>query len=286
MNVFALTSDDALLLLEFEKSESIAEVAKTFQRDPSVISRSLKKLSETMPVLEKAQGKWIVTELGKKFNTWTTEAVSAQKSILNQRIQIKIGSTREFANRYLIQAISTLFPNDKYDIHIITFDKDSESLLLNGQVDMVFDCGKPYDPQIAFKRPTEEKMSLIISPELKKKFKIKTAKDLTEVSHIHYSRNNLAKIYSLTKDKANITLTLNDIALVREAIINGLGWGMLPTYSVKKEFKSKLIHEVPQDCHWKLTTYKFGIWWNRDKTFLKAEIEKVVKWLGEQDLNS
>ena len=46
MNAFALESDEALLLLEFEKSHSIIQVAKVFNRDPSVISRSLKKLAD------------------------------------------------------------------------------------------------------------------------------------------------------------------------------------------------------------------------------------------------
>ena len=285
MNIFALETDEALLLLEYEKSESITQVAKTFKRDPSVISRSLKKLAEKLPVLEKSQGKWILTDLGKKFNSWTTEAVLSQQNILNQRVTLKIASTREFANRYLMGSISELFPSDKFHVHIIAFDSDSELLLLNGQVDFVFDCGKPYDPQIAFKRSAEENMSFVISPEFKKKNKVKTANDLCKLDHIHYSRNNLAKLYSLTKDKVNISMTLNDIALVREALITSKGWGMLPTYTIKKELKNKSLIEISQTGNWKLTSYKFGVWWNRDKEYLKEHVDKLVSWLGKQNLN-
>lgn len=285
MNAFALETDEALLLLEYEKSESITEVAKVFKRDPSVISRSLKKLADKLPVLEKNQGKWIVTELGKKFNAWTTEAVLSQRNILNQRVTLKIASTREFANRYLIGSISELFPSDKFHIHIMTFDKDSELLLLNGQADFVFDCGKPYDPQIAFKRSAQENMSLVVSPEFKNEHKIKTSDDLTELNHIHYSRNNLAKLYSMTKDKVNISMTLNDIALVRSAIVNSQGWGMLPTYTIKKELKEKSLVEIEQTKNWTLTSYKFGVWWNRDKSYLKEHVDKLSDWLSVQNLN-
>lgn len=285
MNVFALETDEALLLLEYEKSESISQVAKTFQRDPSVISRNLKKLADKLPVLEKSQGKWVVTELGKKFNSWTTEAVLSQRNILNQRITLKIASTREFADRYLISSIGTLFPSDKYHVHIITFDSNSEQLLLNGQVDFVFDCGKPFDPQIAFKRSAEEKMSLVVSPKFKKENKIKEASDLCNLDHIHYSRNNLAKIYSMTKDKVNISMTLNDIALVRNAILNSSGWATLPTYTIKKELENKSLVEIKQTKNWKLTSYKFGVWWNRDKSYLKEHVDKLVDWLGNQNLN-
>lgn len=285
MNVFALDTDEALLLLEFEKCESITQVAKTFKRDPSVISRSLKKLAEKIAVLEKSQGKWIITELGKKFNSWTTEAILSQRNILNQRVTLKIASTREFANRYLINSISELFPSDKYHIHIVTFDSNSELLLLNGQVDFVFDCGKPYDPQIAFKRSADEHMSFVISNDFKKKFKIKEANDLCRLDHIHYSRNNLAKLYSMTKDQVNITMTLNDIALIRSSVMSSKGWAMLPTYTIKKELKEKSLIEVKQVKNWKLTSYKFGVWWNRDKSYLKEHVDILVDWLGKQDLN-
>lgn len=285
MNVFALETDEALLLLEYEKSESIAQVAMTFGRDPSVISRSLKKLADKLPVIEKSQGRWIVTELGKKFISWTTEAMLSQQNILNQRVTLKIASTREFANRYLINDINKLFPIKDFHIHLLTFESESEKLLLNGQVDFVFDCGKPYDPQIAFRRPTIENMSFVISPDLKKEKNIKVAQDLKELPHIHYSRNNLAKLYSMTNDAINISLTLNDIALVRSAVINSEGWGMLPTYTVKTELMSKSLIEIPQSKQWALPTYKFGIWWNRDKVYLNEHVKKLAEWLRVQDLN-
>jgi DNA-binding transcriptional LysR family regulator len=285
MYQFALDSDEALLLLEFEKSESIAEVAEKFKRDPSVISRSLKKLSEKLPVLEKVHSKWIITELGRKFNGWTIEALLAQNSILNKKVQLKIGSTREFANRFLIGSISKIFPKEKYDIHIITFEKDGESLLLNGHVDIVFDCGKPYEPQIAFKRPSEEKMSLIVSSEFKSTYNVNSANDLCLLPHIHYLRNNIAKLYNMTKDQINIGLSVNDIALVRAAVLDSEGWGMLPTYTVKNEIESGVLIEIKQEENWELTSYKFGVWWNRDKKYLLPYVGSVVDWLTEQDLN-
>lgn len=285
MNAFGLNTEDALLLLEYEKSESITEVANAFKRDPSVVSRNLKRLSERLPVLEKSQGKWIVTELGKKFNSWTMEAVLSQQSILDRKIELKIASTREFANRYLIDAISKLFPKNQYHIHIITFESESEKLLLNGQVDLVFDCGKPYDPQIAFKRAAEEKMSLLVSKEFQKKYKIETSEDLRDLEYIHYSRNNLAKVYNMTGDKLKIGMTLNDIALVRKAVIISEGWSMLPLYTVKKEIKEGKLVEVKQVKKWKLESYKFGVWWNRDKTYLAPQVEIAVDWLSKQNLN-
>lgn len=285
MNVFALETDEALLLLEYEKSESIVQVANTFKRDPSVISRSLKKLADKLPVLDKKQGKWIVTELGKKFNSWTTEAIISQQNILNQRVTLNIASTREFANRYLVESIDEIFPSDKFHIHIKTFDSESELLLLNGQADFVFDCGKPYDPQISFKRPLEERMSFVVSSEFKKRYKVKSAKDLAQLPHIHYSRNNMAKLYSLTKDQVNIAMTLNDIALVRNAIIQSKGWGMLPTYTIKQELKDKELVSIEQTKSWSLTSYKFGLWWNRDKSYLKVHADTLLGWLSEQNLN-
>ena len=89
----------------------------------------------------------------------------------------------------------------------------------------------------------------------------------------------------MTKDKANISMTLNDIALVRNAILNSAGWAMLPTYTIKKELEDKSLVEIKQTKNWKLTSYKFGVWWNRDKSYLKEHVDKLVDWLGHQNLN-
>ena len=285
MTTFALETDEALLLLELERSETITQVAKVLKRDPSVISRSLKNLSKKLPVIQKSQGRWVVTELGQKFNYWTSQAIIGQQNILNQRIQIKIGSTREFAARYLINGVDSIFPKQEFDIHIITFDSNSESLLLNGQVDLLFDCGKPYDPQIAFKRPALEKMSFVISKEFKKKYKITSTQNLSTLPHIHYSRNNLARLYSMTKDQLNLAMTVNDIALVRQAVSNSIGWGLLPTYTIKEEISKKLLFEVPQSKAWLQKPYQFGLWWNREKTYLSDHINALLTWLEDQELN-
>jgi DNA-binding transcriptional LysR family regulator len=285
MNTFALETDEALLLLELEKSDSIAQVAKAFRRDPSVISRALKSLSLKLPVIEKIQGKWVVTELGKNFNNWSAQAILSQQNILNQKTEIRIGSTREFASRFLIGDLEEIFPTEKYNISVVTFDKDSESLLLNGLVDFVFDCGKPFDPQISFRRPTLEKMALIISKEYKKSYKLKAATQLSALPHIHYSRNNLSRLNSTTSDQLNVVLTVNDIALVREAVRLSLGWGLVPTYTVKKGLENKELLELPQAGSWTQNPYQFGVWWNRDKTHLAEHIPIIEDWLKSLELN-
>jgi DNA-binding transcriptional LysR family regulator len=89
----------------------------------------------------------------------------------------------------------------------------------------------------------------------------------------------------MTKDQVNIAISLNDIALVREAVFNSMGWALLPTYTVKNELKNKELIEVPQKGNWKQSPYQFGLWWNRDKTYLKEHVQKLVNWLEMQDLN-
>jgi DNA-binding transcriptional LysR family regulator len=118
-----------------------------------------------------------------------------------------------------------------------------------------------------------------------KKHKINDASDLCMLDHIHYSRNNLAKIYSMTSDSVRIASTFNDISLIREAVLNSRGWGMLPTYTVKKEIVSGSLMEIKETKKWSLTSYKFGIWWNRDKAYLKPYVNTLREWLSGQNLN-
>ena len=53
MKTFPLSSENATLLMEYEKATTLNKLAEAMKRDTSVVSRNLKKLSEELPVVEK-----------------------------------------------------------------------------------------------------------------------------------------------------------------------------------------------------------------------------------------
>lgn len=79
---FLLDSDQLELLLAFEKSKGLNQLAELMAKDPSVISRGLQRIAETYPVLIKVRGRWELTPLGRQLNTVTRESLTQQRALL------------------------------------------------------------------------------------------------------------------------------------------------------------------------------------------------------------
>jgi nicotinamidase-related amidase len=70
---FPFSSDQLELLLAFEESQGLAELAQRMAKDPSVVSRNLQRVAESGPVLAKVRNRWELTPLGQKINSRTRE---------------------------------------------------------------------------------------------------------------------------------------------------------------------------------------------------------------------
>lgn len=96
---FALSSEQCELLLAFEGAASLNELARKMGRDASVVSRQLKQLVDSAPVLVKEKGRWELSDLGRQINQWSRSALSVQSKLLsqeNQRLsQKRVPSLRE-----------------------------------------------------------------------------------------------------------------------------------------------------------------------------------------------
>ena len=52
-------------------------------------------------LIEKINGRWLLTENGNKLYLWAKKAISEQSYIEEQKKVLRIGTTREFASRIL-----------------------------------------------------------------------------------------------------------------------------------------------------------------------------------------
>ncbi len=277
---FPLNSEDCELLLFFEQKGSIRHLARIMNRDESVISRQLKRVSEKAPVLEKIKNQWKLTELGKKVNRWSAEGIDAQRTLLAAPLEIRIGASRSFATKVLAPQIEGLkLKHLESSLHLVCFDEGAEPALLKGQVDIAFSCGKPTDPQIAFQRLIPERYVAVGSPQTNK---TKSLNDLATAPHLLLQKNaGETPFLEMLAPHQKIATTFNDPLCILEALRQGQGWSILPYFSVKEEVlsgKLKVLSEI------KIPSAVYGIWWMRARTSLKPWVEHASNWLKAQEL--
>jgi DNA-binding transcriptional LysR family regulator len=277
---FILNTNDAELLLQFEVNPSLESLARVLGKDPTVISRQLKRISQNGNFLAKSSGRWKLTELGGKYNQVTRDYLFSQHKVVNNEVHLKVGTTREFCSRILTKHYrelqSILGVNS---ISLTSFDHGIEQALLSGQVDLAFECGKPYSPDISFERVIHEPISPVVSKKIFKKYQhIKKFKELESLPHILSNRLKPTQFIKDGFQLKNISTFTNDIATTRGLCMASEGWALLPLYTIKDELKSgKLI--IIND---KLTirNEKFGVWCLRSRHALSPYYKKAIEWLS------
>lgn len=277
---FDINAEDSELIIQFARLKSLSKIAEAMGKDPSVISRKLKYLAEVHELLEKVGGKWQLTARGEALVEWAHDAIYSQKLALNQQKSMRIGSTREFASRILLPNLSSLIDTDDLTISFVTSDEGVENLILSGSVDFAFDCGRPRDPSISFRRVIDERFVTVASAQFIKKFKIKSFKDLSELDRLRFGRTENS-ILDLRVESAAFFGTFSDIATLREACCLGHGWAILPLYTVEKEVAKRQLKIITGQ---KIQNERYGVWWQRERASIMPWVEKAAVWLQKQSL--
>lgn len=279
---FHLSSEQCRLLLTLEEAGTLEETARRMGRDLSVISRNVSKLAERAPVVEKRNGKWHVSEIGKKLNSWSRDAILEQSRILSERASIRVATTREFAARILSPALASLFPDPKLLVTVLASESGVERLLLEGEADLGFDCGRPSDPAVKFERVIPEPFVIVAAPRFIPK-SVRTIRELTQLPSLEHTRLPLVRAMNLAHPLPAVRAVFNDVASIREACCAGLGWTLLPRYSVEREMAENKLKEFKLEGL-NLYSESFGVWWLRDRKAILPWVECASKWLKEQRL--
>ena len=280
---FALTSEECELLGVFETSGSMSALAKQIKKDVSAISRQFQRIAETAPALEKNAGKWRLTELGHAICAWSRDAMAAQTSLLERRAVLRISATREFASRILAPRLRSLVPERELtSVSIVTDEEGVERALLTGRADIGFDCGRPADPDVRFKRVLRESFAVVAAPRWLSRHRVRVTKDLLGLPHLHYTRAPAAGLLGLAGDLTNVVASFNDIAALRAACVAGLGWAVLPSYTVALERRAGDLKAVVGT---RIESEQFGVFWLRSRMSLDGWAERAATWLEKQSLD-
>ncbi len=291
---FPISSEDCEFLLLFEKTGSPQELAHARGRDLSVISRQIKNIAERAPVIQKVQGRWKLTPLGKQVCDWSRKAILEQQNILRTQRSVTIGTTPEFASQVLAPGMKSLLKTLGAErITILTQSLgahlSSEDLLLGGRVDFCIECERPDSPLVAYKQVQREPMSVVCHPDWLKKAEPLKREDpasfknfQTQVPAVQFSRIALGqKLKASSSARLQIIAQFDTIAATRAACAAGMGWTILPDYSVREDLHAKKLVALPVSVD---DGEHFGIWWSRENKAVHAMVKGAIQWLKDQKL--
>jgi len=211
----------------------------------------------------------------------------AQGLLGRAKVSLRIGSTREFSARVLAPAFAQLqaaVPEATFTLYV--FEQGIETALLNGEVDMGFDCGRPYSPEIQFRNLIEEEIVAVASPRFLKKHSISKISDALNSPSLEYSRLPLRQTLSrlLAAKLADPPLVFcNDLATLRSMCLANLGWSVLPYYVVRQEIANKQLALIPG---WSSLDKQYGVWHLRSRAPLRPYVEAASGWLKTIKLSS
>jgi DNA-binding transcriptional LysR family regulator len=132
-----------------------------------------------------------------------------------------------------------------------------EQMPLSGQADVGFDCGRLHSPFIRYRLVKSEPLTVVLSPALKLKGKVRRVQDLLQFPHIEYTRISAEQRLGLGERIRNISFVGDSIASCRTACVTGLGWALLPVYSVHAELQKNVLGLLDE---LKCEEEKFGVW--------------------------
>ena len=280
---FILTSEECELLLVLENHPGLEKLSVVTGRDASNISRSLTRIAEKMPVVEKKAGRWALTSQGLNLNQQTRDAIAIQHSIVQNQATLKIGTNREFAARILgprLPELQNILPG--VQLRISSFESGTEQALLNGTIDLAFDCDRPFDPEISYKLIVKEAIVAVCAPEFRKKFSKEIhAENLFGIPHLLCDRLFPDRILGRRENQLKVVASFNDIATTRAACVSGSGWALLPQYSVALELEQKKLVELEIG---KTSQSQYGVWWLRRRKYLDASAMALQSWLKHIEL--
>ena len=278
---FQIPPEYCLILNAFSQATTLRGAAKLLQMDPPALVRKVKKISDEYGYLQKAGSRWVLTESGIKIAQWTDEFINSQFVVAQQKSQTRLAAYTWLAEELLIPHIHLLDTkahiNPSWSIKIIANDLEQE--LIHSRSDFVIHGLAPNDPTIAYKRIATFAWKVVVPFKWRKKISNLNENQMLDFLHsnsfIPHSKMNPEQVLGFKPTKlANISI--DGVIGLRSAVINNLGWSVLPAMSIVSALHEEKIIALNIITHLKDDV---SIWWLRSRKDLLETSKILTKWL-------
>lgn len=262
------------ILLALELSGSVQGVGILLGRDPSVIGRSLQRMTEDLPVAEKVAGRWTLTPLGRALNRCSRETIAMQDAALGLQ-SLTIVCAEEIAPRILIphwrSLLKAVFPSTPRILVV----ESTEAALLDRSADLALTFTPVEDPSIRFYNVRSEPLLIVGAPTRFPTAEPVALEVLRSAPALARRGHPLSAALGLETDLCKVQV-FPDLATTRAAAVAGLGWALLPLFAVEDELEDGRLKTI---CAGPTAGEKLILASLRNRHDLRGAVEALHAWL-------
>ena len=277
MERFPVDPADCLIVLAIHGTGSLREAARSLDCDPGGLLRKVQRIADDHALLQKVNGKWAATERGLAAMAWAQESIQQQKRHLMSERTVRIAATTWFAEGVLIpqstKAAKYLGPGKlQFSVPANGFEK----ALIAGDCDFVVVCHPPENPVIAHRQLGAEPWSVIVAPGLLPVARPNRLEQLFDAPYVRHSDlNPEALIPKGSPALKYAPVQVDNLIGVRSAVVNKLGWSIVPTALVIDDLRLGRLHAIDPDVE---MSRKVCVWWLRSSARRKSTAD-LCEWV-------
>lgn len=266
---FPFNNEELRLLSLLSEELTVKKVAERLKRDQTTVTRQLNQLAQKYPVLQKNEGMWKLSPFGQEVAKFSRKMLNEQRLLVDLPRTIRIGTTKEFSEWVLSPQLAKIISSTKaaFQMSVLTEVGSFESALMEGKIDLAISCGKPVDPTVKFKKLKSFPLTCVSSRRVQEK-------DLMNLPAVEHTGLTVRSLFPNQTYHPRIVAQFDHISGVRGAVRAGLGWAILPQYSVVKDLKDGVLYEIPLSGLGEVKE-EFSLWYIRSYSNLE-KISKVM----------
>ena len=274
MNTPILSLDDCEFLQQLEVAGSVTGICEKLKLDKGFVSRKISRISALAPVLERVGGKWRLTSKGSEVVNWYRASSESQRAILHGRTELKIGTTQVISERKLANRLDQIRENTGFkNVSVITAIDDVEKALLGRRMDCAWVCKVPLSPEIRYKKIFTSPLVVCLPSQWKKK--PDSIQDLVQnFPYVSHTSINIRELLRMDEAVPHPVAQFDHLSGVRQATVQGLGWSILPLYSVESEIEESrlsMFHTLDR-------FEEFKLWWVPSR-WKRSALDQLLKSL-------
>lgn len=142
---FPISTEECELLCAFKNCNGLENLASILAKDATVVSRKLKILGDRLPVLQKKNGRYHLTDLGYLVARWAEASAQEINAIINEQQQAVINQ-KEATSRRMPQSLLVVgaqggflqMPGGFYPLDAVTKIKDLIAYFRNTEREVIY----------------------------------------------------------------------------------------------------------------------------------------------------